>query len=150
MPVSMTHYTFYMKAGKYIMYLVGIDVGTTNTKTVIFDVESGQIRAVGSSRTVVRHPVVEWSEFDAEDLWGTVLQSIQAAVQHCDRPERIRAISVASMGESAFPVDADGNVLYPAIAWYDQRTVAEAQWWEDTVGQERIFNITGHTSLPTF
>ncbi len=132
------------------MYLVGIDVGTTNTKTVIFDVETGRICAVGSSRTIARHPVPEWSDFYAEDLWGTVLQSIQAAVQHCDRPERIRGISVASMGESAFPLDADGNVLHPAIAWYDQRTVAEAQWWENIAGRERIFTITGHITRPTF
>src|SRR5256714_12894030 len=132
------------------MYLVGIDVGTTNTKTVIFDVETGRIRAVGSSHTIVRHPVPEWSEFDAEDVWGTVLRSIQAAVQQCDRPERIRAISVASMGESAFPVDADGNVLHAAIAWYDQRTAPEAQWWENTAGRERIFTITGHIPRPTY
>jgi xylulokinase len=132
------------------MYLVGIDVGTTNTKTVIFDVESGHICAAGSCRSITRHPVAEWSEFDAEDLWGTVLQSIQAAVEHCDRPERIRAISVASMGESAFPVDAEGNVLHAAIAWYDQRAVAEAQWWEDRVGQERIFDITGQIPHPMF
>ena len=105
------------------MFLVGIDVGTTNTKTVIFDVETGHIRAVGNSRTITRHPEPEWSEFDAQDVWGTVLQSIKAAIQQCDRPERIRAISVASMGESAFPVDADGNVLHAAIAWYDLRTV---------------------------
>ncbi len=133
-----------------MMYLVGIDVGTTNTKAVIFDVESGQIRATGSSRTITRHPVPEWSEFDAEDLWGTVLQSIQAAVRRCDHPERIRAISVASMGESAFPVDAEGNVLHTAIAWYDLRTVAEAQWWENTAGRERIFTITGHIPRPTY
>ena len=132
------------------MYLVGIDVGTTNTKTVIFDIETGRICAVGSSRTITRHPLPEWSEFDAEDVWGTVLQSIQAAVQHCDRPERIRAISVASMGESAFPMDADGNVLHAAIAWYDQRTVAEARWWENIAGRERIFTITGHIPRPTF
>jgi xylulokinase len=132
------------------MYLVGIDVGTTNTKTVIFDVETGNIRAVGSSRTITRHPVPEWSEFDAEDIWGTVLQSIQAAVQRCDHPERIAAISVASMGESAFPVDAEGNVLHSAIAWYDLRTVAEAQEWENIAGRERIFTITGHIPRPTF
>jgi xylulokinase len=132
------------------MYLVGIDVGTTNTKTVIFDVEAGRICAAGSRRTIVRHPVPEWSEFDAEDLWGTVLQSMRAAVQHCDRPERICAISVASMGESAFPVGAGGNVLHPAIAWYDQRTVAEAQWWENIAGREHIFTITGHLPRPTF
>ncbi|HLJ34910.1 MAG TPA: FGGY family carbohydrate kinase, partial [Ktedonobacteraceae bacterium] len=132
------------------MYLVGIDVGTTNTKTVIFDSETGHISAVGSSRTIVRHPTQEWSEFDAEDLWKTVLQSIQDAIQQCDSPERIRAISVASMGESAFPLDADGNVLYPAIAWYDRRTVPEGQWWEQTVGRERIYSITGHIPQATF
>lgn len=132
------------------MYLVGIDVGTTNTKTVIFDSETGFILAVGSSRTIVRHPAPDWSEFDAEELWRTVLQSIQAAVQQCDHPERISAISVASMGESAFPLDADGNVLYPAIAWYDRRTVPEGQWWENTAGRERIYSITGHIPQATF
>ncbi len=132
------------------MYLVGIDVGTTNTKTVIFDVETGCINAVGSSRTITRHPNPEWSEFDSEDIWGTVLQSIRAAVQQCDRPERIRAISVASMGESAFPLDAGGNVLYPAIAWYDMRTVEEAEQWERKAGREHIFTVTGHIPRPTF
>ena len=133
-----------------IMYLVGIDVGTTNTKTVIFYVDTGQVCAVGNSRTITRHPKPEWSEFDAEEVWGTALQSIQAAVRQCGRPERICAISVASMGESAFPVDADGNVLHAAIAWYDQRTAAEAQWWENTAGRERIFTITGHVPRPTY
>src|SRR5258708_25575690 len=136
--------------GSVSMYLVGIDVGTTNTKTVIFDVDTGHIRAVGNSRTITRHPEPGWSEFDAEDVWGTVLQSIQAAVQQCDRPERICAISVASMGESAFPVDADGKVLHAAIAWYDLRTAPEAQWWENIAGRERIFTITGHIPRPTY
>ena len=136
--------------GSVSMYLVGIDVGTTNTKTVIFDVDTGHIRAVGNIRTITRHPEPGWSEFDADDVWGTVLQSIQAAVQQCDRPERICAISVASMGESAFPVDADGKVLHAAIAWYDLRTAPEAQWWENTAGRERIFTITGHIPRPTY
>lgn len=132
------------------MYLVGIDVGTTNTKTVIFDVETGRICAVGSSRTLTRHPTTEWSEFDADELWNTVVQSIRAAMQQCEQPERIAAISVASMGESAFPVDMHGNVLYAAIAWYDERTVNEARWWEDQVGRERVFGVTGQIISPIF
>src|SRR5438045_8883623 len=123
------------------MYLVGIDVGTTNTKTVIFDVETGRINAVGSSRTIIHHPVPEWSEFDAEDIWGTVLQSIQAAVQRCDHPERIAAISVASMGESAFPVDAEGNVLHPAITWYHMRTTPDAQAGTNNRRRQRHLHI---------
>jgi xylulokinase len=126
------------------MYLVGIDVGTTNTKAVIFDVETGQICAVGSSRTMTRHPRVERSEFDADELWSTVVESLRQAIAQCEHPERIRAISVASMGETGFPLDANGQVLYPAIAWYDQRTTVQAQWWRDTLGSERVYDITGH------
>ena len=119
------------------MYLVGIDVGT-EYQDCHFRYRNWAYPSVGSSRTITRHPLPEWSEFDAEDVWGTVLQSIEAAVQHCDRPERIRAISVASMGESAFPMDADGNVLHAAIAWYDQRTVAETRWWENIAGRAHL------------
>jgi xylulokinase len=132
------------------MYLVGIDVGTTNTKAVIFDAETGQVHAVGSSRTITRHPKVEWNEFEADELWHAVVQSLHQAIERCDYPERIRAISVASMGEAGFPLDAQGNILYPAIAWYDLRSTAQAQWWSDTLGCGQVYNITGQVLHPMF
>jgi xylulokinase len=132
------------------MYLVGIDVGTTNTKAAIFDAESGQVLAVGNSHTITRHPKAEWSEFEADELWYTVVQSLHQAIEQCDYPERIRAISVASMGEAGFPLDAQGNILYPAIAWHDLRSTAQAQWWNDTLGCQQVYNITGQVLHPMF
>jgi xylulokinase len=108
------------------------------------------VHSVGSARTMTRHPRVEWSEFDANELWSTVVESLRQAIAQCEHPERIRAISVASMGEAAFPLDASGQVLYPAIAWYDQRTAPQAQWWHDTLGSERVYDITGHVLHATF
>ncbi len=132
------------------MYLIGIDVGTTNTKSVIFDTEVGQVRATGNCRTITRHPRAEWSEFEADELWNTVVQSLRQAVVQCDRPERIRAIAVASMGESGFPLDAKRNVLYPAIAWHDSRTAPQTQWWNDTIGRKQLYDITGQVLNPIF
>lgn len=132
------------------MYLVGIDVGTTNTKVVIFDSETGQVRAVGHCPTITRHPTVEWSEFDADELWGAVAQSIRQAVAQCDKPQRIRAVSVASMGEAAFPLDAEAKPLHAAIAWHDPRTVLQAQWWSETVGGEAVYDISGQVLHPMF
>jgi xylulokinase len=125
------------------LYLVGIDVGTTNTKSVVLDAESGQVRSVGSCRTITQHPNVEWSEFDAGALWSAVVQSLRQALAQCDRPEHIGAVAVASMAESGVPLDRHGNILYPAIAWYDPRTASQAQWWLDTLGTERVYDITG-------
>ena len=132
------------------MYLLGIDVGTTNTKAVIFDTDTGRICAQGSAPTLTRHPTKAESEFDADELWNTVMQCLRQALAHCEHPDQIRAIAVASMGEAGFPLDAQGNVLYPAIAWHDPRTHAQAQWWHDTFGRERLYAITGHVLQPMF
>ncbi len=132
------------------MYLLGIDVGTTNTKAVILDRDSGRILAQGSVATRTHHPTQAESEFDADELWDTVVRCVRQAVALCDVPEQIRAISVASMGEAGFPLDEHGNVLYRAIAWHDPRTTPQAQWWSDTLGKERIYAITGQVLQPMF
>ncbi len=132
------------------MYLLGIDVGTTNTKAVILDTDTGRIRAQGHAPTITRHPTKAESEFDGDELWSTVVQCLRQAISQCDAPERIRAIAVASMGEAGFPLDIHGNVLYPAIAWYDPRTTQQAQWWSDTFGREQLYAITGQVLQPTF
>lgn len=132
------------------MYLAGIDVGTTNTKVIIFDVETGKALSVGSCRTITQHPTTEWSQYDADELWSSVVRSLRLAIEQCDRPEQIGGISVASMGEAGFPLDAQGNVLHPAIAWYDMRTREQAQWWEDTLGSKQVYVITGQALHPMF
>ncbi|GAC1401155.1 MAG: xylulokinase [Ktedonobacteraceae bacterium] len=132
------------------MYLLGIDVGTTNTKAVVFDTDTGRVRAQGHAHTITRHPTRVESEFDADELWNAVVQCLRQAIAQCDFPEQIRAIAVASMGEAGFPLDAQGNVLYPAIAWHDPRTTAQAQWWRETFGQERLYTITGQVLHPMF
>ena len=132
------------------MYLLGIDVGTTNTKAVVFDTDTGRICAQGHAPTITRHPTQVESEFDADELWSTVVQCLRQAITQCEHPESIRAIAVASMGEAGFPLDVQGNVLYPAIAWHDPRTTEQAQWWSETFSRERLYTITGHVLQPMF
>ena len=132
------------------MYLLGIDVGTTNIKALIFDTERGQVHSLGHERTITRHPIKEWSEFDADELWHSILQCLHQAIAQCDQPDQIRAVAVASMGEAGFPLDAQGNILSSAIAWYDPRTTPQAQWWNDTFGREQLYNITGQVLHPMF
>ncbi|QBD81696.1 hypothetical protein EPA93_39295 [Ktedonosporobacter rubrisoli] len=126
------------------MYLAGIDVGTTNTKAIIVDVEAGKVCAIGSCRTITQHPTMEWSEFAAQELWQAVVDSLQQALKQCTKPERICGVSVSSMGEAGFPLDAHGNILHNAIAWYDPRTASQATWWQETLGHKAIYDITGH------
>ena len=43
-----------------------------------------------------------------------------------------------------------GVPVYPAIAWYDSRTIEQAEWWETEFGSEFIFSRTGLPILPIF
>jgi len=71
------------------------------------------------------------------------------AVRAClaDLPERdgITGIGVASVGESCFPIDAEGREADAAIAWYDERTRETLEWLEAEVGGDWLAGITGLT-----
>ena len=124
-------------------YLLGIDVGTTHTKAVVYAPETGEIVASGHCRTVTHHPRPGWSDFQPDEVWAGVVQSVREALAQCSDRADIAAVAVASMGEAGIPLDQHGAPLYPIIAWHDPRTEAQSRWWLESFGAERIFAITG-------
>ncbi|HEV2983195.1 MAG TPA: xylulokinase, partial [Vicinamibacterales bacterium] len=44
----------------------------------------------------------------------------------------------------------DGDVLRPAIIWCDQRTEAECRWLDDTIGPDRLLQLTSNPALTNF
>ena len=122
--------------------LLGLDIGTTNTKAVVYDPQTGQVLAVASRPTVTHHPRPGWSEYDPAELWQNIAAVIREAT--AGRAESIRAVAAGSMAEAGVPVDRDGNYLYPIIVWHDPRSEPQARRWFDWLGAERGFDITGH------
>jgi xylulokinase len=47
-------------------------------------------------------------------------------------------------------LDADGAVLRPSIIWADQRTAAECDWLNRTVGPARLLELTSNPALTNF
>jgi xylulokinase len=140
-------------------YLLGIDVGTTNIKALVYDAETGQVISVSSNPTPLSHPRPEWTEFLPDELWAAVVHSVRDVlsqvpgtepVPEAQRRVKVAAVSVSSMGEAATPLDRDDASLYPFIAWHDPRTEPQARWWEKTVGAEKIHSITGQMLSPIF
>jgi xylulokinase len=122
-------------------YLLGIDVGTTNTKAVVFDPAGGSVVAVASRQTRTHHSRPDWSEFDAEEIWQGVAECVREV--SAGRARDIGAVAVACMAEAGVPLDEHGRPVYPVIAWHDPRSQPQANRWHDLVGAERVFAITG-------
>lgn len=129
--------------------LAGIDVGTTNIKAVIFDL-TGQPVVQASVSTPTYYPQPGWAYYQPEELWQGAAAALRQATGQLDQPGRIAGIAIASMAETAIPLDAHNQPTYQAIAWFDRRTQPQVEWLERTIGPERIFEISGMPLLPIF
>ncbi|NJN94982.1 MAG: carbohydrate kinase [Anaerolineales bacterium] len=129
--------------------LAGIDVGTTNIKAVIFDL-TGQPVTQASVATPTYYPQPGWAHYEPEELWQGAAAALRQATGQLDRPDRIAGIAIASMAETAIPLDAHNRPTYHSVAWFDRRTQPQVDWLERNIGAERMFEISGMPLQPIF
>ncbi len=126
--------------------LFGIDVGTTATKGLAVD-PAGAVLARAEAEYPLSTPRPGWAEQDPEDWWRatqTVLDQLTAAA---GEPA---GIGLSGQMHGLVALDASNKVLRPAILWNDQRTQAECDEIERTIGLERLIALTGNRALAGF
>jgi xylulokinase len=128
--------------------LLGIDVGTTNCKALLFDLD-GRPQATSHALTPTYHPRPNWAEHDPEALWNTVAALVRQVVAGID-PARVRGVGVASMAEAGVLLDTAGRPTYPIIAWHDSRTLLYHRQWIDHVETRDSFAIAGIRPEPIY
>jgi len=129
--------------------ILGIDLGTTSTKAVAYDLR-GRMVATASVPTTIHYPRPLWAYFEPEELWGGAAAAVRSVVEQIGDPARIRSVAVASFAEAGVPVDANGQPTYYTIAWFDRRTIPQADWLLETVGEQRLFERSGLALQPIF
>lgn len=123
-------------------YLLGLDIGTTNTKAVVYDL-GGRMRAAALAPTPLTECGLGQAIRDPEALYRTAAGVIRQAAAQIEDPAEVLAISFSSMAEAGVPLDARGAPVYPIIAWYDTRTLPYQEWWQTHLGEEQVYAITG-------
>ncbi len=127
--------------GSFDPVLIGIDIGTQSVRALAFDPTGNQL-AEAHRPTPETHPAPDRLEYDPQALFATVTECLgEVAAALAGRP--VAGIAVASVGESCVLVDEAGKPLAPSIVWHDTRTVEVAETLRETVGVERLFEITG-------
>lgn len=123
------------------MSLIGLDVGTTGCKAIVFDA-AGSILSQASREYSILTPQPSWAEQDAERVWTLACDTLREAVSK-NPGESPRAMALSVQGEAVIPVDAEGRALRHAILGMDTRTVDENRWLVDQFGAETLFARTG-------
>jgi xylulokinase len=129
------------------MSLLGIDVGTTATKTVAFDLAGRQL-ASASREYPLYSPAPGRLELDANAVWEAVASCLREVNDALMDP--VEALAISSQGEAVTPIAADGTVLAGSPVTFDTRAVAQSARLEATVGRERLAYLTGQPPHPMF
>ena len=127
------------------MYL-GIDIGTSSVKTVLFGRDQKLIGQASRPLEVTR-PQPGWSEQDPEAWWAAVEATIDAlAAEH--GLAGLRGIGLSGQMHGAVCLDHDDRVMRPAILWNDGRASAECAEIEAAFPDSR--RVAGNIAMPGF
>ena len=96
-------------------------------------------------------PRTAWAEQDPGDWWRACQQAVCAALlESRTAAEAVTCIGLSGQMHGAVLLDARGVVLRPSIIWCDQRTEAECRWLDDTIGRDRLLQLTSNPALTNF
>ena len=131
-------------------YLLGIDLGTSGTKTVLFD-EFGKAVASKTIEYPLYQPQNGWAEQDPDDWWHAARDTIKAVLgaSGIDAGD-VCGVSLSGQMHGLVLTDEQGNSLRKSIIWCDGRTAQECREITEKIGAERLIQISANPALTGF
>lgn len=131
-----------------MLYLIGVDIGTSGTKTVLFDA-TGQVIASATEEYPLYQPQNGWAEQDPADWWGAAHRTIRAVLEQSGvNPADVAGVGLSGQMHGLVMLDDAGSVLRRSIIWCDGRTGKECAEITERVGKKRLIEITANPALP--
>jgi xylulokinase len=130
---------------------LGIDIGTSGTKTLAIN-EEGHILGSALETYPCYFPRPLWSEQDPEDWWQATIKSVRGAMKAAKlKPADVKAIGLSGQMHGSVFLDKNDKVIRRAILWNDSRTAAECREMEDRVGgRKNLIKLVSNPALPSF
>ncbi|MDF9581532.1 FGGY family carbohydrate kinase, partial [Bacillus paranthracis] len=124
-------------------YMIGVDIGTTSTKSVLFSTDGSVIASHGIEYPLYS-PTPETAEQDPEEIFRAVIHTIKETVQSSSvQPHDILCVSFSSAMHSIIAVDEKGKPLTRCITWADNRSASWAEKIKNDMNGHEIYLRTG-------
>ncbi len=130
---------------------LGVDVGTGGTRAVVVDRGGRVVFSASTEHAPIHSEQIGWAEQDPDDWWRAAKSSINSVLKDSiTAGYAIESVGLTGQMHGCVMLDADGNVLRPALIWCDQRTQPECDWLTATIGYDRLIELTCNPALPNF
>lgn len=118
--------------------VLGIDIGTTTVKAMLFDAAGSVLRSAREEYPI-HYPQRGWAEQEPDDWWLIAASLVRGMVADAGGPGfEVMAVGVSSQAPSLVAVDAAGRPVGRALIWMDRRAEAEAAELAGPLGKGRI------------
>ena len=130
------------------MLYIGVDLGTSAVKLLLMN-EAGHIEKIVSREYPLSFPHSGWSEQNPYDWYDKTLDGLKELLSECDK-SLVDGISFGGQMHGLVTLDAQDEVVRPAILWNDGRTTEETAYLNEQVGRERLTGYTANIAFAGF
>ena len=127
---------------------IGIDLGTSGTKLLLVSAD-GRILAENTQTYEVFYPQSGWSEQNPADWFAAAMRGLKELLQGQDK-SAVKGISFGGQMHGLVALDAEDNVIRPAILWNDGRTEKQTAYLNTIIGKEKLSAYTGNIAFAGF
>ena len=127
---------------------IGVDLGTSAVKLLLMD-EKGSILNTVSKEYPLEFPHPGWSQQAPEDWKKAVFQGIPQLLNGFDGKE-VKGIGCGGQMHGLVILDAQDNVIRPAILWNDGRTAKQVDFLNNEVGKKVLSQRTANIAFAGF
>ncbi|MFN9984924.1 MAG: xylulokinase [Pirellula sp.] len=132
-------------------YYLGIDIGTSGTKSLLIDAAGNPI-AEATATYPLATPKPLWTEQNPDDWWNATKSTVIAVVKKARvKSHEVRAIGLSGQMHGSVFLNARGKVIRPALLWNDQRTSAECdEITQRAGGRDALIRMVANPALTGF
>ena len=130
------------------MYYIGIDLGTSAVKLLLMDAQ-GKILNVVSREYPLEFPHPGWSQQNPEDWRRAVMEGVPELIRDIDGSQ-VAGIGCGGQMHGLVVLDADDNVIRPAILWNDGRTAKQVDYLNNEIGKAKLSQLTANIAFAGF
>ena len=130
------------------MYFIGVDLGTSAVKLLLME-GSGKICNIVSKEYPLFFPHPGWSEQNPEDWYTQSMAGMKELTEGIDRTQ-VAGISFGGQMHGLVTLDAQDQVIRPAILWNDGRTSEETDYLNNVIGKDKLSQYTANIAFAGF
>jgi xylulokinase len=133
------------------MLYIGIDSGTQSTKSIVVDLEAGEILVTAQKSYGMIQGLPDGHMEQDPQVW---IEAVDQTIQDClvqlgERKNQIRAIGVSGQQHGLVVLNSKNHAIRPAKLWCDTSTVQQCeQITTEFGGKAALIKLLGNAMLP--